>query len=317
MSEEHLPNIPLFLSDAQNLEQETLSNKFTKLNQAEIERINHYNESSSPFSAKTAISKISMKFNRYSDIIPFDRNRIKLHSKRSSNNTDYINASYIEAPNNVRRYIATQGPLNKTIEDFWLMIWERNTNVIVMLTKQIEDGKIKCETYWPESVGYYVIIKDIGLKITLESEILDQRIDCYIRTLKLEKIGGLNTEYRQITQLQSLAWPDHGLPNSPEPIINLIMKKNEYIQYYTCLNNGNIGPTVIHCSAGCGRTGTFCTVDSTLALLPDLQQSDPTDLIFNVIQHLRQQRISMVESFAQFQFCYLAVLSKLVNDLHL
>ncbi|RGB36053.1 protein-tyrosine phosphatase-like protein [Rhizophagus diaphanus] len=319
MSEDSVVRVilPQFLSNSENLNEKTLTVKFQLLNQNEVARCRQAaNNPNDPFSMSVAFDSSSMDYNRYSDILPFNHNRVKLLQQRPYK-TDYINASYIEAPNNVRRYIATQGPLNKTIEDFWLMIWERNTNVIVMLTKQIEDGKIKCETYWPESVGYYVIIKDIGLKITLESEILDQRIDCYIRTLKLEKIGGLNTEYRQITQLQSLAWPDHGLPNSPEPIINLIMKKNEYIQYYTCLNNGNIGPTVIHCSAGCGRTGTFCTVDSTLALLPDLQQSDPTDLIFSVIQHLRQQRIAMVESFAQFQFCYLAVLSKLVNDLHL
>src|SRR5437016_873679 len=102
MSEEHLPNIPKFLSEAHNLEQETLSSKFHKLCQAELERISHYNEPSSPFSTKTAISKISMKFNRYSDIIPFDRNRIKLHSKRGGNNTDYINASYVEAPQKLR-----------------------------------------------------------------------------------------------------------------------------------------------------------------------------------------------------------------------
>jgi len=205
--------------------------------------------------------------------------------------------------------------LNETIEDFWLMIWEQNTNVIVMLAKQIEKDEIKCETYWPESVGYYVIFKDIGLRITLESEILDEKTTCYIRTLKLEKVEGLTTESRQIIQLQTLAWPDHGLPNSPDPIINLIIKKNEFVEHYNRLNNGNIGPVVVHCSAGCGRTGTFCTVDSTLSLLQNLQQNDPTDLIFKVVQHFRQQRIAMVETFAQFQFCYYAVLSKLVNDL--
>ncbi|GES89353.1 tyrosine-protein phosphatase non-receptor type 1 [Rhizophagus clarus] len=292
-----------------------LTVKYQLLNQTEVVRCRQAtNNPNDPFNMSVATDSLSMNYNRYRDILPFNYNRVKLFQQRP-NKTDYINASHIEAPNNVRKYIATQGPLSKTIEDFWLMIWEQNTTVIVMLTKQIERGETKCETYWPESVEHYVIIKDIGLKITLESEIFDEKMNCYIRTLNLEKIGGLNTECRQITQLQTLAWPDHGLPNSPDSIINLIMKKDEYVQHYTHLNNGYIGPTVIHCSAGCGRTGTFCTVDTTLALLPNLQQSDPTDLIFNVIQHFRQQRIAMVESLAQFQFCYLAVLSKLVNDL--
>jgi protein tyrosine phosphatase len=317
MSEDSVVRVilPQFLSNSANLKEEILTVKFQLLNQNEVVRCRQgTNNPNDPFNMSVAIDSLSTNYNRYRDILPFNYNRVKLLQQRP-NKTDYINASHIEAPNNVRRYIATQGPLNKTIEDFWLMIWEQNTNVIVMLTRQIERGQIKCETYWPESVGCCMIIKDIGLKITLESEILDEKITCYIRTLKLEKIEGLNTGYRQITQLQTLAWPDHGLPNSPDPIINLIMKKNEYVQHYARLNNENIGPTVIHCSAGCGRTGTFCTVDSTLALLPNLQQSDSTDLILNVIQHFRQQRISMVESFAQFQFCYLAVLSKLVNDL--
>src|SRR5437870_3292315 len=102
MSEEHLPNIPLFLSEAQNLEQETLSSKFRAICQAEVERL-RLNHDQSPFTTRVASSKASMKLNRYSDIIPFDRNRIKLSSKRE-NKTDYINASYVEAPQNVRKY---------------------------------------------------------------------------------------------------------------------------------------------------------------------------------------------------------------------
>jgi protein tyrosine phosphatase len=307
--------MPLFLSNSSNFSANALGIKFHLLNQTDEERCRQATDNpNDPFSTSVAMNGISMNYNRYINILPFNYNRVKLLQQRP-NKTDYINASHIEAPNNIRRYIATQGPLNETIEDFWLMVWEQNTNIIVMLTKQIDKGEIKCETYWPERVGSHMIFKDIGLKITLESEILDAKSTYYVRTLKLEKEGGLTTECRQVTQLQSIAWPDHGLPDSPDPINNLIVKKNEFVQHYTFLNNGNIGPIVVHCSAGCGRTGTFCTVDSTLALLPNLQQNDPTDLILGIIQHFRQQRISMVETFAQFQFCYLAVLSKLVNDL--
>ncbi|RIA96586.1 protein-tyrosine phosphatase-like protein [Glomus cerebriforme] len=298
MSEERVI-MPIFLSNSSNLNENALSIKFQLLNQTgEIRCRQAVYNPNDPFNMSVAINATSMNCNRYRDILPFNHNRVKLIQQRP-NKTDYINASHIKAPNDVRSYIATQGPLNETIEDFWLMVWEQNTYVIVMLTKQNEKGEIKCETYWPENVGYYMIFEDIGLKVTLESEVLDEKSNCYIRTLKLEKVEGLTMECRQITQLQTLAWPDHGLPNSPDPIINLIVKKNEFVQHYTRLNvNGNIGPIVVHCSAGCGRTGTFCTIDSTLALLPNLQQSDPTDLIFNVIQHFRQQRIAMEYQFS-------------------
>ncbi|CAG8491136.1 357_t:CDS:1 [Funneliformis mosseae] len=304
--------MPLFLSNSANLNTNALANKFHHLDRIEKERCRQATKNSNdPFSMSIAINRASINYNRYSDIIPFNYNRIKLLQQRP-NKTDYINASYIEAPNNVRRYIATQGPLKETIEDFWLMIWEQETHIIVMLTNQIERGEIKCETYWPKEIGNYTMFKDIGLKVTLKSEILDSKATCYERTFKLEKLRGRDiiTESRQITQLQTIAWPDHGVPDSPDPINNLIIKMNERMQH--C--NRNSGPIVVHCSAGCGRTGTFCTVDSTLALLPGLQQNDSTDLIFNVVQHFRQQRISMVQNLAQYQFCYLTVLSKLVSD---
>ncbi|CAI2184569.1 6266_t:CDS:1 [Funneliformis geosporum] len=311
MSEERVI-MPLFLSNSANMNSNTLENKFHHLDQIEKERCHQaIKNSNDPFSMSIAINRTSMNYNRYSNIIPFNYNRIRLLQQRP-NKTDYINASYIEAPNNVRKYIVTQGPLKETIDDFWLMIWEQNTRIIVMLTNQIEKEEIKCETYWPKETGYHEMFKDIGLKITLESEILDSKASCYVRILKLEKLREKNMikESRQITQLQTIAWPDHGVPDSPDPINNLIIKTNEYMQH----DNRNIGPIVVHCSAGCGRTGTFCTVDSTLALLPGLQQNDSTDLIYNVVQHFRQQRISMVQNLAQYQFCYLAVLSKLVSD---
>jgi len=328
MSEEHLPNIPIFLSDAQNLEQDTLSNKFHKLVQAELERISHYNESSSPFSTKTAISKISMKFNRYSDIIPYDRNRIKLHSKRSGNNTDYINASYIEAPQKVRKYIATQGPLENTTEDFWCMVWEQHSHVIVMLTKEHEKGRTKCSKYWPDLNGNPLNFQELGLKVEMESEELEPSSSSLIRTFRLEKVnsqgsvisssqGGVsqlgdNVEIRKVTQLHFVGWPDHGVPDSPEIILNLIKKTNEFQQHYQSeFLNGEIGPPIIHCSAGCGRTGTFCTIDSCMSMLPT-PNDDGTDLIEYIVNYFREQRRTMVQTLGQFQYCYLAVLSKLV-----
>ena len=321
MSEEHLPNIPMFLSEAQNLEEKTLATKFHLIIEAELERTRHYDDPSSPFSTITAISKTSMKYNRYSDIIPFDRNRVKLHSKRSGNKTDYINASYIEAPQKVRKYIATQGPLDNTIEDFWCMIEEQRSHVIVMLSKEHEKGKVKCSKYWPDVGGTPFVFQELGLKVETENEELEPNFSSLIRTFRLEKFnsqGGDIVETRKVTQLYFVGWPDHGVPDSPDVILNLIKKTNEFQQKYQNESlsggNGEIGSPVVHCSAGCGRTGTFCTIDSCLTMLSQFSSDDSSDLINYLVSHFREQRRTMVQTLGQFQYCYLAVLSKLVMN---
>ncbi|CAI2187381.1 11565_t:CDS:1 [Funneliformis geosporum] len=335
MSEEHLPNIPIFLSEAQNLEEKALSTKFRQINEAEMERIRLCNDTTSSFSTVTANSKTSMKFNRYSDIIPFDRNRVKLHTKRNENKTDYINASYIEAPQKIRKYIATQGPLEKTIEDFWCMIWEQRSHVIVMLSKEHEKGKIKCSKYWPETNSMPFFYPESGLKVEIESEELEPNFSSLIRTFRLElnsqgggeminsqgdgsspPQSGDNIEVRKVTQLYFVGWPDHGVPDSPDIILNLIKKTNQFQQQYQqeSGNDVEIGPAVIHCSAGCGRTGTFCTIDACLAMLPQFPSDDSTDLIEYLVNFFREQRRTMVQTLGQFQYCYLAVLSKLVMN---
>ncbi|CAG8662272.1 10305_t:CDS:1 [Funneliformis mosseae] len=336
MSEEHLPNIPVFLSEAQNLEEKAFSTKFRQITEAEMERIRLSNESSSPFSTVTASSLTSMKLNRYSDIIPFDRNRVKLHSKRGGNKTDYINASYIEAPQKIRKYIATQGPLDNTIEDFWCMMWEQHSHVIVMLSKEHEKGKVKCSKYWPESNGSPFVFPELGLKVVIEGEELEPNFSSLIRTFRLEKFNSQggddmvnsqggdgsptsqsednNKKVRRVTQLYFVGWPDHGVPDSPDIILNLIKKTNQFQQKYQQEYGSDveIGPAVIHCSAGCGRTGTFCTIDSCLAMLPQIASDDSTDLIELLVKFFREQRRTMVQTLGQFQYCYLAVLSKLV-----
>ncbi|CAG8736595.1 1385_t:CDS:1 [Racocetra fulgida] len=317
MSGQRSPNIPLFLSDAQNLDQATLSAKFRLISIAELERCRRANEPTDRFSMTEALTNASMECNRYTDIVPFNYNRVKLIKQRP-NKTDYINASYVEAPGKVRRYIATQGPLDNTIDDFWLMVWEQYSTVIVMLTREQEKGRNKCSKYWPDEGNLPMVFPDIGLKIGLESEELDPNATCVVRTFRVEKFEDAHViEVRQITQLHFIGWPDQGVPDSPDNVLNLVVKTNEIQRRYiddANLQQTKIGPVVVHCSAGCGRTGTFCTVDSTLALLPEFQPDDKSDLIYNLVGHFREQRRTMVQTLGQFQYCYLAVLSKLVTN---
>ncbi|CAH1759141.1 18451_t:CDS:2 [Entrophospora sp. SA101] len=164
--------IPPFLSDAQNLDEATLTNKFKQLHMNDQERQRKAEDQVNKYSMSVALDPNVSKYNRYSNVLPFNCNRVKLIRKRPGRTDDYINASYIRAPYDVKKYIVTQGPMKNTLEDFWLMIWEQNSRVIVMLTKEQEKNIIKCDKYWPD-LGSPVIYKNSGLKVELEKEDLD------------------------------------------------------------------------------------------------------------------------------------------------
>ncbi|CAG8500456.1 4295_t:CDS:2 [Ambispora leptoticha] len=282
-----------FLSQVEIYGHKELVDKFSKITREDIDRLSSSKNPHNRYSISVAKTHEAQKLNRYTDVIPFDYNRVKLSTKRPSK-TDYINASFIEAPNKVRRYIAAQGPLQETIDDFWLMVWEQNSRVIVMLTKEIEKGSPKCIRYWPSQKDQPIESSVTGLKVSLESETLDPDTSC---------------------------WPDHGVPDSPDIVLQLIRKTNELQQEYQNRQNigrndrekEEVGPVVVHCSAGCGRTGTFCTIDSALALLQDMHDKS-SDLIYSLVQYFREQRTHMVQTLSQYQYCYLVVLRKLALD---
>src|SRR5436305_791140 len=138
--------IPRFLVDVQNANPQVLQKKFRKLESEDKERSEHADDKTSRFSLTVANSEAAAPYNRYMDVTPYNHSRVKLLSGK----TDYINASYLDAPGKIRRYIAAQGPLSKTIDDFWLMVWEQNCGVVVMLTQILEKNLPKCTRYWPE-----------------------------------------------------------------------------------------------------------------------------------------------------------------------
>lgn len=310
--------IPFFLSDAQNLDQNTLAAKFSLIEKEEVEKAKQFDNPAADYSMTVALGDDSMEFNRYSDILPYDYNRVRLLTLRPDK-TDYINASYIRGPNGITQYIATQGPIERTFDDFWLMVWEQDSYVIVMLTKEQEKGKIKCDRYWPEEVNQSMVFTNIGMKIILEKAELVPNATCVMRTIRIEKSEESRiTKIRQVTQLHFVGWPDHGVPDTPDTILNLVNKTNEIQQHYISLASVQVpplkvGPMTIHCSAGCGRTGTFCTVHTALAMLPTFKD-DKSDLINYLVNYFRTQRRTMVQTLAQYQYCYLTVLSKLVTE---
>ncbi|XP_061487949.1 tyrosine-protein phosphatase non-receptor type 22 isoform X2 [Rhineura floridana] len=219
--------------------------------------------------------------NRYKDILPYDHSRVKLSLITSDKDSHYINANFIKGVYEPKSYIATQGPLPTTVVDFWRMIWEYKVLVVVMACMEFEMGKKKCERYWvdvdesPLQMGPFSIF--------CEAE--EKRNEYMIRTLKVK----LNdSESRTVYHFHYKNWPDHDVPSSIDPILQLIGE-------IRCYQAPSDVPICVHCSAGCGRTGVICAIDYTWTLLKD--GILPVNFsIFNMIQEMRTQRPLLVQT---------------------
>nr|XP_048676610.1 tyrosine-protein phosphatase non-receptor type 1 isoform X2 [Caretta caretta] len=207
----------------------------------------------SDFPCKVAKHPRNKNRNRYRDVSPFDHSRIKL----TRGDNDYINASLIKMEEAQRSYILTQGPLPNTCGHFWEMVWEQKSRGVVMLNRVMEKGSIKCAQYWPQKEEKEMLFEDTNLKLTLISE--DIKSYYTVRQLELENLTAQET--REILHFHYTTWPDFGVPESPASFLNFLFKVRE---------SGSLspehGPIVVHCSAGIGRSGTFCLVDTCLLL---------------------------------------------------
>ncbi|CAO3572202.1 unnamed protein product [Mortierella alpina] len=205
--------------------------------------------------------------NRYNNIWPYDHTRVKI-VEVAPDQDDYINASMLTPPVSRKSYIATQGPLPSTFQDFWKAAWEQNARVVVMLTKEQELGRIKCHQYWPTSEQ--PILEAGVMRVTFVTEFLpDPQVGTIlVRHLRLQHARQPEAGERQITQIQYTGWPDFGVPDTPLEVLRVIQLANEH-------NAPMAGPMIVHCSAGCGRTGAFCVIDS---ILTELRESPETVL---------------------------------------
>ncbi|KAK9766064.1 phosphotyrosine-specific ptp2-like protein [Basidiobolus ranarum] len=287
----------------------TISKLFQKMDRIEQKRLQSLMVTQvrnlsqpNPYCIAAGIEKGSK--NRYNNIWPYEHSRVKLQNVKM-NESDYINASFIRAKESVNSYIATQAPLPATFGDFWKMIWEQNTRVIIMLTKEEEAGRVKCHRYWPTfpdqimSVGEYFQIRLAGETMPVEAE-----STIMARRFLLTHTG--TQEMREIFQLHFVGWPDFGIPDSPVSVLRLRDLANKL------QTDHNYGPMLVHCSAGCGRTGAFCTIDTVIASCErNLESSE--DYVVRVVDQLRDQRLSMVQTLRQFVFCYEAMLWRILG----
>uniref|UniRef100_A0A8D0APP6 protein-tyrosine-phosphatase n=1 Tax=Sander lucioperca TaxID=283035 RepID=A0A8D0APP6_SANLU len=226
--------------------------------------------------------KENIKKNRYKDILPYDQSRVVLSLLTSDSDSDYINASFIQVTGS--SYIASQGPLSSTVIDFWRMIWQYDVKVIVMACREIEMGKKKCECYW-SPVQQSAAFGPFTVSNTRPNE------EIVVRNLTV-------TYHRSVTQYQYLSWPDHDVPYEAAGVLDLLERARDSQGTHT-------SPLLVHCSAGCGRTGVIIALDYIHDLLVT-EQINTTDFsIMNIVLELRRQRPSAVQTkVGRFTYFY-------------
>lgn len=244
------------------------------------------------YSMKEAKKQHNSPRNRYVDILPYDYNRVQLTTGNGEAGCDYINASFIDGYKESKKYIAAQGPKEETVSDFWRMVWEQQSSIIVMVTRCEEGNKIKCAQYWPSPERETEIYEEFIVKLSSEDHCPDYTVRHLSVTNKREK----NSE-REVTHIQFMSWPDHGVPEEAQLLLKLRRRVNAFKNFFS-------GPIVVHCSAGVGRTGTYIGID---AMMEGLEAEGRVD-IYGYVVRLRRQRCLMVQVEAQYILIHQALL---------
>ncbi|XP_051722470.1 tyrosine-protein phosphatase non-receptor type 23 isoform X1 [Ctenopharyngodon idella] len=239
-----------------------------------------------------AIARCYTMKNRHQDVMPYDCNRVVLHSGKD----DYINASFIEDLSAYcPRLIATQAPLTGTAADFWLMVYEQKVSVIVMLVSEQELEKQKVLRYFPSERGQQLAQGPITLTLTTQkstSTHIERMIGLQYRDQSLR---------RTVVHLQFTSWPELGLPESKSNLICFIQEVHGHYLLQRPLHT----PVVVHCSSGVGRTGAFCLL---YAALQEIEAGNGIPDLIQLVRKMRQQRKNMLQEKLHLKFCYEAVL---------
>ncbi|XP_022093941.1 tyrosine-protein phosphatase 10D-like isoform X2 [Acanthaster planci] len=245
--------------------------------------------------AEAAVFDVNRSKNRFTNILPYDHTRVKLKQVDDEEGSDYINANFMPGYNSPREFIACQGPLPGTEDDMWRLVWEQKISTIVMVTQLVEKGRVKCHKYWPslEKPVYFG-----NILVTLLSEVKLQLWT--VREFMIEK----GEKRHQVRHFNFTAWPDHGVPDSCDGILQFVRTVRNQIP-----DNGK--PTLVHCSAGVGRTGTFICLDHLLLHLKENRDVD----VFGIVCEMRMHRNFMVQTEDQYVFIHECIMD-ILQALH-
>nr|XP_046233587.1 receptor-type tyrosine-protein phosphatase H-like isoform X3 [Scatophagus argus] len=230
--------------------------------------------------------------NRFNNVLPYDWCRVRLTTSTPNADSDYINASYMPGYNSNREYIATQGPLPSTVNDFWRMVWEQRVKGIVMVTNCTEGGRTKCERYWPAE-SKPCLYGELLVITRYEQEEPNWTLREFM--VKHKK----TSEERTVKHFHFTVWPDHGVPQGTGVLIQFRELVRQHIQ-----REGATSPTVVHCSAGVGRTGTIIALD---VLLQQLEKERGVG-IKEFVHKMRLNRPHMVQMESQYVFLHQCIL---------
>ncbi|XP_072390947.1 tyrosine-protein phosphatase non-receptor type 9 [Diabrotica undecimpunctata] len=260
-----------------------------------------------------AKSKSNLPKNRYTDVLCYDHSRVILTELDNDKDSDYIHANFVDGYKQKNAFINTQGPLSKTTPDFWRMIWEQHTLVIVMTTRAMERGRPKCHQYWEPEVGWETTYGQFGVK----TESIETDKDYTVTTISLTNIK--TEETREVSHWQFTSWPDYGVPHSAKAMLEFLERvRRKQASMVVELGDTWAGhprgpPIVVHCSAGIGRTGTFCTLDICISRLEDVGTAD----IRGTVERIRSQRAYSIQMPDQYIFCHLALIEYALMKSHL
>ncbi|XP_007939380.1 receptor-type tyrosine-protein phosphatase V-like [Orycteropus afer afer] len=235
--------------------------------------------------------------NRYPHVLPYDHSRVRLTQLEGEPHSDYINANFIPGYTHPQEFIATQGPLKKTLEDFWRLVWEQQVHIIVMLTVGMENGRVLCEHYWPADT---TPITHGHITIHLLAE--EPKDEWTKREFQLQH--GSEQRQRRVKQLQFTTWPDHSIPEAPSSLLTFVQLVQEQARAFQ-----GRWPILVHCSAGVGRTGTFVALTRLLQQLEEEQMVD----VFNAVYALRIHRPLMIQTPSQYIFLHSCLLNKILE----
>uniref|UniRef100_A0A672KGC0 Tyrosine-protein phosphatase non-receptor type 23 n=1 Tax=Sinocyclocheilus grahami TaxID=75366 RepID=A0A672KGC0_SINGR len=266
-----------FRSTVQSLERPTWEGGLSKLD-AQWKELQEQQEKDTR-QLSIAIARCYTMKNRHQDVMPYDCNRVVLHSGKD----DYINASFIEDLSSYcPRLIATQAPLTGTAADFWLMVYEQKVSVIVMLVSELELEKQKVLRYFPSERGQQLAQGPITLTLTTQKS----------TPTHIERMIGLQYQdqslKRTVVHLQFTSWPELGLPESKSNLIHFIQEVHGHYLLQRPLHT----PVIVHCSSGVGRTGAFCLL---YAALQEIEAGNGIPDLIQLVRKMRQQRKNMLQ----------------------